>query len=153
MIHYKLEYGSLFLLDEYDQVLDEVKTPCALIDFSPAGAIMIKHGDKRRIDKVYKDWTDRYINSGFPEMAANLCVVVLSGISVYHLNRMIDTTGYISVLLKKLKVCPEGWELNEKGWTHSDPTKLTSEVTVHFGQAYEQGALDPTGPQTRCLMR
>lgn len=109
MIHYQYDAGHQhYLMVDGDHVLDDfpvvgVAYSYWISDGEPQ-AVLHKHGSEERVSKWLEDARKKYVAGGIQEMADQLFMISSDSLSVDVLNRMIDTTGYLLVVLKELGI-------------------------------------------------
>jgi len=99
MYKYSSEFGSYYLRSENGEIIfmtDEVS-----VLFDSDGYVLLKHGRPEAVESYRKKMVDAYNKSGLQDYVKGL--TILTGkFAVDDLNRILDTVGYIEVLLKKI---------------------------------------------------
>ena len=99
---YELKDGTYFLTDaETGEVLREMDEVAIAFTISDAMWTLHKHGSTELVQRWHDRTVKKLRDAGFDDLADEMAMI--SGkFPVEELNRCIDTTGYIGVMVKKL---------------------------------------------------
>jgi hypothetical protein len=104
---YEKKHGSYYLrADRYSAVIllmtDQVAFSYSKQDSGES--VMLKHGAPDTVNAWAANARKKYIESGWPEMAQSIEVVILPAtFEVEEINRCLDTTCYLGRLLKLIE--------------------------------------------------
>ena len=105
---YKKE-GGMFYLCNGDHILDSMEeVAIAYEENMETGAMLHKHGSKERVEKWMVKFVQTLKEDGgiLAEVADNIKMISSSKWDLEDLNRCINNTGYIKVMLRKI----ESWK-------------------------------------------